>query len=220
MPGFSGFNRQEAPVEPRPGIVSVVRNAGSSFFGREAPAEPRSGIASTVRDAGTSFLRTPSFLGGEEQEDFTTTLCPSLTIRQRMIGFAACLGIGLLLEFGSFGRLMQILRGRPEKFAFLYTLGNMLALASTFFLAGPQRQCRRMMRKKRWVASLVYVSSILCTFFVVESSAKFHGKSVLIILLIAVQWCAIWWYILSYIPYGRQLMARACEACCARCCGR
>lgn len=66
--------------------------------------------------------------------------------------------------------------GEPaaERFAELYSLGNLLALLGTFFLAGPKRcgacisssvrrQLRRMGREKRWIASICFLVSMSLT---------------------------------------------------------
>ena len=56
--------------------------------------------------------------------------CP-LTKKQRLIGFVSCVSFGLLISFLSF-----IFISRPTAFALLYTIGNLVAVASTGFLVG------------------------------------------------------------------------------------
>ena len=53
---------------------------------------------------------------------------------------------------------------------------------STFFLAGPARQCRRMGKEKRWVASLVFVGSLVLTILIALSD--FHGRALLVLILV------------------------------------
>lgn len=55
----------------------------------------------------------------------------SLTRKQRFIGFASCVGFGMLISFLSF-----LFLTKPTTFALLYTVGNLVAVASTGFLVG------------------------------------------------------------------------------------
>ncbi|CAK9016748.1 unnamed protein product [Durusdinium trenchii] len=121
-------------------------------------------------------------------------MCPSLTLKQRIIGWLVCFGLGVLLEFSGFGRgIHALIGGEPaaERFAELYTLGNLLALVGTLFLAGPRRQLRRMGREKRWIASLCFVVSMVLTLLVALSPGKWHGRTLILLLLVLVQWAAL-----------------------------
>merc|ERR1719198_1470541 len=119
----------------------------------------------------------------------------------------------MLLSIGSFGRLVQALRGNPDRFATVYTLGNILSLASMFFLAGPERQWRRMTDKRRRICALAYVVSIVLTVLLLYMGWMFHGRGLLIILLVIVQWCAMIWYVLSYLPFGHRMASGALSGC-------
>jgi hypothetical protein len=59
----------------------------------------------------------------------------SLTKKQRLYGFVSCCGLGILMSFLSF-----IFWTSPTKFALIYTVGNIVAVASTGFLIGFWRQ--------------------------------------------------------------------------------
>jgi len=146
-------------------------------------------------------------LGLDAAQDFSSTLCPTLTIKQRAIGFATCLAIGFLLDLFSFARLAQVFTGHAERYALIYTAGNLTALSGTFFLAGPSRQLARMTTQHRWMASLAFVVSMVLT-LIVASVGYFRMKGLIILLLVLIQWVALIWYGLSFIPFGRQ-MARA-----------
>ncbi|CAJ1415794.1 unnamed protein product, partial [Effrenium voratum] len=153
---------------------------------REEPqpqAEPESWLRLPWRGQSTPAARQPSGLSlqslqtlssgvlssaNEAEEALTSSdmLCPSLTIRQRVIGWLCCLGLGLLLEFSGFGRGIKAMahgEAAAARFAALYSLGNVLALLGTFFLAGPMRQMRRMGREKRWAVSLCFLVSMVLT---------------------------------------------------------
>ena len=75
---------------------------------------------------------------------------------QRLIGFAACLATGIL--FGALGSLFVLVS--PRKFAALYTLSNILSLASTCFLVGPAKQARSMCAPARAPAAVAYLASL------------------------------------------------------------
>lgn len=102
--------------------------------------------------------------------------------------------------------------GKGVKFAVLYTFGNIVALAGTFFVCGPQTQIRKMSKKGRAVASAVFLTSMILT-LVVAFSPAFKLKALVVLLLVLIQWCAMVWYVLSYIPFARQ----AAKGCFGRC---
>eukprot|EP00438_Fugacium_kawagutii_P005742 Skav227230 [mRNA] locus=scaffold2789:5092:9256:- [translate_table: standard] len=180
--------------------------------------------ASRGTSAGGGSLRNLAGQLGEAQEAATQSdsLCPSLTLRQRIIGWLSCLGLGIILEITGVGRGLHALLGGEkgaERFASLYTVGNLLALVGTFFLAGPARQCRRMGDQKRWVASACFVLSMLLTFVVCLSQGNWHGRTLVLLLLVFIQWTALVWYTLSYIPFGQQSALAALRGCWSRCFG-
>ena len=95
------------------------------------------------------------------------------------------------------------------------TVGNMLELSSTAFLMGPRTQLKRMTSPTRFGAAIVYVGAMIATLFsalMLPSLTHWPTNVVALIVVacIVVQFLAMFWYALSYIPYGR----RACRACC------
>eukprot|EP00744_Colponema_vietnamica_P010866 GILI01015309.1.p1 GENE.GILI01015309.1~~GILI01015309.1.p1 ORF type:complete len:171 (+),score=33.08 GILI01015309.1:30-515(+) len=145
------------------------------------------------------------YVGLEEPEE-DDNLCPSLTLTQRLTGFAIFLGIGVLLEFLSFGSWVAIIAGKPEKFAILYTIGNICSLLSTTFLVGPQKQWKNMTHKDRAITSLVYIVAMIFTLL----SACVWKQPILVLVFVLIQFCALVWYVLSYIPGGRSMMKSMC----------
>ncbi|KAL5106493.1 hypothetical protein TcWFU_000081 [Taenia crassiceps] len=89
-------------------------------------------------------------------------------------------------------------------FALFYSLGNLCALASTFFLVGPVKQCKRMFAESRIVAALLFLMFLVFTII----SAVYH-KTPLCLLFCILQFIALTWYSLSYIPYARTAV-RSC----------
>ena len=63
--------------------------------------------------------------GKQEEND---SCFPTLTYEQRIKGFIVCFALGTIIQFFSMGSLMGILLGKISKFAFLYTLGNIVSL--------------------------------------------------------------------------------------------
>ena len=130
--------------------------------------------------------------------------CPSLTYRQRLLGFVVCFVFGGLLSLSALNSLPSLLLGNPAPFAFKYTLGNLLSLSSSAFLVGPEKQCRDMLTPERRLASLTYlltlVGTLVCVFVLRIQLLSFC--------FIIVQFCALTWYMLSYVPYGQVCLKR------------
>eukprot|EP01112_Ceratiomyxa_fruticulosa_P002376 TRINITY_DN124_c0_g1_i1.p1 TRINITY_DN124_c0_g1~~TRINITY_DN124_c0_g1_i1.p1 ORF type:complete len:157 (+),score=11.04 TRINITY_DN124_c0_g1_i1:228-698(+) len=125
----------------------------------------------------------------------------SLTYQQRAIGWVICAGVGLLLDFLGFIFLLN-----PGMFALLYTLGNITMLCSTAFIVGPMKQVKNMCKPTRIICMLIFLLSMALTL-----AGVFEGwPTILIILLVLFQFCALLYYCFSYIPYGRQCLRGIC----------
>mmetsp|Transcript_21244 Transcript_21244/g.41566 ORF Transcript_21244/g.41566 Transcript_21244/m.41566 type:complete len:215 (-) Transcript_21244:78-722(-) len=206
---LSGGPRASAEAPP----VQTSESFGASLTAwMPGVNRPQLAMPSVARTATSSFMA-----GRVDTDDDIARACPNMTFKQRLIGFGVCFGVGVLLNILNIGRLAAVLSGRTQSFAILYSAGNIFALAGTFFLAGPRRQCRRMKAEKRWIASLVFIVSMVLTIIVAEAGVRFHGMLLLLGLLVLAQWCAFAWYTLSYIPFGRRLVARAFRRCFSRC---
>ena len=94
-------------------------------------------------------------------------------------------------------------------FSILYTLGNIVALASTCFLMGPVNQIKKMFAPNRWIATslmlLFLVLTLVCAW-------GFHKKG-LTVLFCIMQFCAMTWYSISYIPYARDAVIKGVNGC-------
>jgi len=146
-----------------------------------------------------------SLISGEEKEktmwdDINEQF--SLTMQQRAIGFAICLGIGILLSFLSF-----IFFASPGVFALCYTLGNVTMLASTAFVVGPARQLKNMFAPTRIICTTVFIAAMIFTLVCVFKDFSF----ILVILSILIQIAALVYYCFSYIPYGRACLRNICS---------
>ena len=74
----------------------------------------------------------------------------------RFYGFCGCFAFGWLITMMSFSRFVHLLRGEPVPFVLMYTLGNIISLCASMFLAGPKRQF-----KVRFAGFLLYVLCVL-----------------------------------------------------------
>ena len=142
------------------------------------------------------------------------SMCPSLSYKQRLYGFLFCMLAGVLISVIGFILLLVGKLG-GIKIGLLMSLGNIISVASTFFLFGPLSQLKKMFEKKRIIATIVFLVSLIATLILVftfQDPEKAWKKIVLIVLII-VQYIAFFWYCLSYIPYG-QKMLEGCVKCC------
>ena len=141
--------------------------------------------------------------GGGDDECICCTYLPEMTWRERMIGCATCMVAGYLLSFGAFFRIKDLLIGNPMPFVLNATVGNMIALAGSLFLSGPRNQLRRMWHESRRLATTAYLGSLLLTLFVIFVPVP-GPKRLYLLLFMLVQFCAIAWYCLSYVPFARD----------------
>ena len=135
-------------------------------------------------------------------QDENESIFPTLSLKERLIGFGICFGLGSIFQFLSMGSLASVFLGHANKFAFLYTCGNIITIFGTFFLIGPARQFKLMTDPIRRNASIIFISSLFMT---LVSVYCFHSRLLTIIFVFA-QFCSFIWYILSYIPYGRDCL--------------
>ena len=130
--------------------------------------------------------------------------CPKLSYNQRLTGYVLCMSIGFLLTIGSLVRLKALLHGDPAPFVIYFTFGNLCAIASCFFLSGPKSHCKKMVDRTRRIATAFYLITIFFTFFVVfYDKIPDDGRVGIIILCVFVQWIAMLWYTISFIPFAR-----------------
>jgi hypothetical protein len=151
----------------------------------------------------------------EQVEEECCKACPRLSWKQRLIGFSCCFALGVVVELGSFMRIVELVGGNPKPFAVTYSLGNVIAICSSFFLAGPYKQCKSMLAPTRVIATATYLVAIGATLFVALFDAHIPARAGLIILLVCVQTIALFWYMISYIPFARDFVKNCCKGCCA-----
>jgi hypothetical protein len=84
-------------------------------------------------------------------------------------------------------------------FGVLYTLGNICSIGSTMFLMGPANQIKKMFASTRLIATIVMLLALVLT--LVSAFALKDG--LLVFLFVIIQFFALLWYSLSYIPFAR-----------------
>ncbi|XP_057379931.1 vesicle transport protein SFT2B-like [Daphnia carinata] len=148
--------------------------------------------------------------GEDEERGFVAQVVESSSLGwgTRVKGFVACFVIGIILSvigsiclfFGSRGLVA---------FSVFYTTGNIIALVSTCFLMGPLNQCKKMFSPTRVVATVLVFVCLILTLL----SAFLWKKSGLALLFCIIQFLAMTWYSLSYIPYARDVVKKTVSAC-------
>lgn len=155
----------------------------------------------------------------EELEEQVCSFCPSMTWQQRLIGCFTCIVVGFLLSMGSTFRLLQLLRGDPEPFAIMYTIGNVLGICSTCFLFGPWAQAKKMFHPTRLVATAVYFFFMGLTLFLAFYPGDIPLRLFWMVIAIFCQFLALVWYTISYIPFAREMVSTCFKETCCKGCG-
>lgn len=141
-------------------------------------------------------------LGKKKEEGLVPDVaeyCPSLTYKQRLYGFGICFALatvsgvlaGIFISFVASGSLVP--------FAVLYSASNIFGLGSSFFLVGPAAQLKKMFKPVRLWACIAFLVMLGMTLF----AALYLRNSGLTMLFAFMQYCALFWYTLSYIPGKR-----------------
>ena len=108
----------------------------------------------------------------------------------------------------SFKFFVELVEGYPIPFALNYSFGNVLSLASSWFLCGPKAQFKNMMDDRRRLTSITYLSCLATTLAVVFIPIKSSIKLCILLILLLTQFAASFWYSLSYVPYGRKTVLK------------
>ncbi|KAG5247576.1 hypothetical protein OIU77_021218 [Salix suchowensis] len=128
----------------------------------------------------------------------------TLSTKQRFYGFAICFSAGLACVL-----LSMLVFFNPVKFGITFTFGNLLSLGSTAFLIGPKRQVSMMLDPVRIYATALYLASIIIALF----CALYVHNKLLTLLAIILEFGALIWYSLSYIPFARAMVSKTMLAC-------
>nr|XP_014429836.1 vesicle transport protein SFT2B isoform X1 [Pelodiscus sinensis] len=153
-------------------------------------------------------LRSAALFGFQTLGGVVIVDASSLSWGTRVKGFIACFTIGVLCSI-----LGTCLLWVPRKglilFAVFYTLGNIASLGSTVFLMGPMRQLKRMFEPTRLIATIVM---LLCLVLTLCSAFWWHNKGLALIFCI-LQFFALAWYSISFIPFARDAVKKCFTVC-------
>ncbi|XP_037751065.1 vesicle transport protein SFT2A isoform X2 [Chelonia mydas] len=138
-------------------------------------------------------------LSGHEDEEQGLTAqvldASTLSFGTRVKWFAICFATGIFCSI--LGTAFLWLPSGLKLFAVFYTIGNIAALASTCFLMGPVKQLKKMFESTRLIATIVML----------------WGKKGLALLFCVLQFLAMTWYSLSYIPFARDAVIKCFTSC-------
>jgi len=140
-------------------------------------------------------------VGGEN-----SSLCPSMSFKDRMIGFGVCTGVGIMLSIGGTINMFFL---NYTAFGVLYSLGTITSLIGTGFLRGPLKQLKALTDTSRLVAVLVMFLMIALTI----CASVWWQVGILALIFCVLQFLAYMWYCLSFIPYGRDGVTKCFKSC-------
>ena len=152
----------------------------------------------------------------EEMEEQVCSYCPECTWQQRVGGALFTLILGFFISLGSTFRLFQLLQGNPTPFAIMYTVGNVVSLTSTCFMYGPWSQTKQMFAPTRFFATVMYFGFMFSTLFMAYCPFYIPFRGLLIFISVVLQFFALFWYTISYIPFARDLVLNCLKTvpCC------
>lgn len=151
-------------------------------------------------------------LGGEDSEEQKKweAECP-LSKKQRLYGFAGCIGFGFLILILAYLSLFPI--PNPRRFALLFTLSNLVTIAATGFLIGFRRQAKCAFKERRRIYTAAFIVSTTVTLIICTTVKNVAIAMVLSLLFCVVQLIAFLYYTLSYLPFGTQMMDAMMRSC-------
>lgn len=149
--------------------------------------------------------------GREDNEELGLTAqvldASTLSYSTRVKWFVICFAAGILCSI--LGTALLFLPNGLKLFAVFYTLGNVAALASTCFLMGPLKQLKRMFEPTRLIATIVMLLCLVLTL----CSVFWWEKKGLAIIFCILQFLAMTWYSISYIPFARDAVIKCFTTC-------
>ncbi|KAI0241622.1 Protein transport protein SFT2 [Lamellibrachia satsuma] len=123
---------------------------------------------------------------------------PSLSKKQRILGFVLCLLMGTFC-FSLASLYLPFLVLKARKFVMLYSLGSLFIIFSFSLLWGPSNHLKHLFSGQRIMFTTAYFGTMFATLYF-----ALWVKSTILTLVFAVcQILALIWYIVSYIPGGQ-----------------
>jgi len=116
---------------------------------------------------------------------------------QRLLLFAMLFGTGVVVSFLSVGMLPMLIL-RPQKFAFAFSLGQVLLITSTWLVVPLQVQLRALSVTERASAAAMYGIAL-----VLALVTSLRHLALLALCFVLIQLSALAWYLLTFLPFGR-----------------
>nr|CAB3266016.1 protein transport protein SFT2-like [Phallusia mammillata] len=190
--------------------VAEQKKGKSSFLGKSAASESDSDSASLLSSWVPSSVNisVPSVFGSDQNEKPTDSswfseakkdpMCPALSRKQRLIGFACCICGGIFC-FSLASLYVPLLLLKARKFALLYSLGSLFMINSFSFLWGPWNHAKHLMTRERLPFTTAYFGSLFATLYF----AMWLRSTLFTSIAAVIQIVALLWYLVSYIPGGQ-----------------
>ena len=165
----------------------------------------------------TELLIDPTNGNADEKSHKSTWIedhLPSLSSKQRIIGFMTCLIMGIFC-FSYSTVYIPLLLFKARKFALLFSLGSVFVMGSFSFLWGPVKHFKHMLNKERLPFTAVYTGTLTLTLYF----AMGLQSTVLTVIAASCQVIALVWFVISYIPGGQtglKFMTKMCSSLCRR----
>jgi hypothetical protein len=197
------------------GESSSSSSSSSGFGAMFGGAKPASGSAALLASAQGALGGVAGGAAGAGEQLFGVSTaglfegrvcCCTMTKKQRLYAFLACFAAGVFVSLIS---SVFIWTFNYVGFGICYSFGNILAILSTLFIMGPWSQLKSMFHPNRALATCIYLGALVATLAV----AFTLKNGMLVLALVLVQLLALFWYSLSYIPFGRALVTRAVRGC-------
>ncbi|XP_013406460.1 vesicle transport protein SFT2B [Lingula anatina] len=148
----------------------------------------------------------------DEEQGIVTQIYEGTTLSwsTRIKGFLVCFILGILLSvMGSCFLWMGYTGTGLLLFGLFYTLGNIVSILSTMFLMGPCNQLKKMFAETRIIATIV----VIVFFALTLMAALWWQIAGLALLFCILQFLALTWYSISYIPFARDAVKKGVTGC-------
>ncbi|VIO95629.1 Uncharacterized protein BM_BM3653 [Brugia malayi] len=130
----------------------------------------------------------------------------SLSWDLRLQCFLGCLCLSIICSLAGSALLFT---WKITGFTVMISLGSILSLVGTCFLMGPLRQLQKMFERGRFLASLMYLLSIVLTLL----AGLVLSNPPLALVFVIGQYISMAWYSITYIPFAREAILSLCCKC-------
>ncbi|XP_071946245.1 uncharacterized protein [Antedon mediterranea] len=184
------------------GINSQLQDYLSSSK-KNSDSSSQSSLSSQSLKSWVSFGRSEPSSPKEQENGWYTQaaedpFCPSLSKRQRILGFFTLLLMGVFC-FVMAGFVAPFIVLKARKFALLYTMGSLFTISSFSLLWGPWAHIKHLCSVQRLPFTIAYFGTMAATLYF----AMVTKSTILTFVCAICQVIALTWYIISYIPGGQ-----------------